>query len=123
MALPKWQRPSDRQRRHLRIRKKVAGTDDVPRLCVYRSLNHTYAQLIDDIKGNTILSVSTALPKFREKIKSGGKVSAAAMVGEALAEEALAKGLKKVVFDRGGYKFHGRVKAVAEAARKKGLIF
>ena len=95
----------------------------MPRLCVYRSLRHTYAQLIDDIKGNTIISVSTAGPKIREKIKSGGKVASALLVGEELAELAIAKGLKRIIFDRGGYRYHGRIKAVAEAARKKGLVF
>lgn len=123
MGITKWLRTDGRQRRHLRVRKKIAGTAQKPRLSVYRSLNHMYAQLIDDDAGKTLVEVSTAAKVLKAKVKSGGNVAAAAVAGEALAERALAMGVTKVVFDRGGYQYHGRVKALAEAARKKGLIF
>ena len=123
MGITKWLREEGRVKRHRRIRKKISGTAEKPRLYVFRSLNHMYAQLIDDIKGATLLSVCSQTPDIREKIKTGGNVKAAAIVGELLAERALSKGFTKVVFDRGGYKYHGRVKALAEAARKKGLVF
>jgi large subunit ribosomal protein L18 len=118
-----WVRLEGRARRHLRIRKKICGTAERPRLSVRRSLKHIYAQLIDDIKGATLIFVSSKSPALKDKLKTGGDVKAAALVGEFLAQAAVAKGLAKVVFDRGGYKYHGRVKALAEAARKNGLIF
>ena len=108
-----------RQRIHARIRQKLAGTTERPRLNVYRSLNHIYAQVIDDQKGETLVSAST----LRIKLKSGGNVAAAKEIGKAVAEKALAKGIKQVVFDRGGYLYHGRVKALADAAREVGLEF
>ena len=123
MGTPKWIRVDGKERRHLRIKKKIFGTSSRPRLCVRRSLNHTYAQLIDDDAGKTIVSASTTSPDVRGKLKSGGNVKASSLVGEALAERAISKGLTKVVFDRAGYRYHGRVKALAEAARKKGLQF
>ncbi len=108
-----------RKRIHTRIREKLAGTTERPRLNVYRSLNHIYAQLIDDQKGETVASAST----LAMKLKSGGNVAAAKEVGKAVAEQAVAKGVKQVVFDRGGYLYHGRVKALADAAREAGLEF
>jgi large subunit ribosomal protein L18 len=108
-----------RQRIHDRIRAKVAGTAERPRLNVYRSLNHIYAQVIDDAKGITVVSASTKAAK----LKTGGNVAAAKEVGKLVAERAQEKGIKKVVFDRGGYLYHGRIKALADAAREAGLEF
>ena len=109
-----------RQRVHDRIRKKLQGTAERPRLNVYRSLNHIYVQVIDDMHGKTLVSASTA---EGEKKKTGGNVTAAKELGKAIAERAKAKGISKVVFDRGGYIYHGRVKALADAARESGLKF
>jgi large subunit ribosomal protein L18 len=108
-----------RQRIHARIREKLAGTAARPRLNVYRSLNHIYAQVIDDQKGETLASASS----MNLKLKTGGNVAAAKEIGKAVAEKAVAKGIKQVVFDRGGYLYHGRVKALADAAREAGLEF
>jgi len=108
-----------RQRIHSRIREKLAGTAERPRLNVYRSLNHIYAQVVDDQKGETLVSASS----LALKLKSGGNVAAAKEIGKAVAEKAVAKGIKQVVFDRGGYLYHGRVKALADAAREAGLKF
>ena len=112
------------KRRHVhdRIRKKVIGTGERPRLNVYRSLNHIYVQLIDDLKGVTLVSASSAIGKKGER-RTGGNLAAAKSVGKAVAERAQAKGISKVVFDRGGYIYHGRVKALADAAREAGLKF
>ena len=99
------------------------GTISRPRLCVFRSLNHIHAQLIDDSMGQTLVSMSTLDSQVRSKTDGMGKSKKAEIVGTLLAEEALNKGIKQVVFDRGGYKYHGRVKALAEAARKAGLEF
>jgi large subunit ribosomal protein L18 len=112
-------RDAIRQRIHARIRAKIAGTAERPRLNVYRSLNHIYAQVIDDAQGVTLASAST----MAAKIKTGGNIAAAKEIGKAVAEAAVAKGVKKVVFDRGGYLYHGRVKALADAAREAGLDF
>jgi large subunit ribosomal protein L18 len=109
--------------RHRRVRQKVAGTILRPRLCVFRSLNHIHAQLIDDSKGQTLVSMNTLDSQVRSKTDGMGKSEKAGIVGTLLAEEALNKGIKRVVFDRGGYRYHGRVKALAEAARKSGLEF
>src|ERR1022692_3778653 len=106
-----------RQRIHERIRRKLSGTTERPRLNVYRSLNHIYAQVIDDQTGQTLVSASTI------KMKTGGNVAAAKEIGKAVAEKAVEKGIKKVVFDRGGYLYHGRIKALADAAREAGLEF
>ena len=106
-----------RQRIHQRIRRKLAGTAERPRLNVYRSLNHIYAQVIDDQAGTTLVSASTI------KMKSGGNVAAAKEIGKTIAELAREKGVKKVVFDRGGFLYHGRIKALADAAREAGLEF
>jgi large subunit ribosomal protein L18 len=107
---------------HERIRKKLQGTPDRPRLNVYRSLNHIYVQLIDDMAGTTLVSASSAEGKKEER-RTGGNVAAAKAVGKTIAERAKAKGVTKVVFDRGGYIYHGRVKALADAAREAGLQF
>jgi len=106
-----------RQRIHDRIRRKLAGTGERPRLNVYRSLNHIYAQVIDDQTGQTLASASSI------KLKTGGNVAAAREIGKKVAELAVEKGIKKVVFDRGGYLYHGRIKALADAAREAGLEF
>ena len=106
-----------RLRIHKRIRSRMQGTPERPRLTVFRSLAHTYAQVIDDSKGVTLVSASTA------GVKSGGNIEAAKKIGAAVAQKALENGIKKVVFDRGGYIYHGRVKALADAAREAGLEF
>jgi large subunit ribosomal protein L18 len=111
-----------RQRVHTRIREKIAGTAARPRLNVYRSLNHIYTQLIDDATGTTLVSASSQGKKDDAK-SYGGNVESAKLVGKSIAEKALEKGIKKVVFDRGGYLYHGRVKALADAAREAGLDF
>lgn len=119
-------RKEARSRRHIRLRKKVTGNAERPRLSVFKSLRHIYAQIIDDTAGKTILCASTLEPEIKkqtDKAKSGGNVEGAKIVGEIIAERALANGIKKVVFDRGGNIYHGRVAALAEAARKKGLDF
>lgn len=112
-----------RIKRHFRVRKRVLGTSERPRLSVFKSLNHIYAQIIDDISKTTVLTVSTLSPDVRERIKYGGNIEAAKFVGEVLGKKALEKDVSKVVFDRGGYPYHGRVKALAEAAREAGLMF
>ena len=108
-----------RQRRKAGIRKRVAGTPDRPRLTVYRSLQHIYAQVIDDITGNTLVAASSV----QDKLDNGGNIAAAEKVGSVLAEKAKAAGVNQVAFDRNGFRYHGRVKALAEAARKGGLQF
>jgi large subunit ribosomal protein L18 len=111
-----------RRRVHDRIRKKLMGTSERPRLNVYRSLNHIYVQVIDDLEGVTLVSASSAEGKKQSRT-TGGNLAAAKAVGKNIAERAKAKGITKVVFDRGGYIYHGRVKAVADAAREAGLQF
>src|ERR1700761_4855904 len=111
-----------RQRVHTRIRTKMTGTAERPRLNVYRSLNHIYTQIIDDASGKTLASASTVAKKGEEG-KAGGNVEAAKAIGKLIAERAQAAGVKKVVFDRGGYLYHGRIKALADAAREAGLEF
>ena len=108
-----------RQRIHSRIRARLTGTTERPRLNVYRSLNHIYAQVIDDQKGETLVSASS----LQLKLKTGGNIATAKEIGKAVAELAVKKGIKKVVFDRGGYLYHGRIKALADAAREAGLEF
>ena len=112
-----------RTRRRAAIRHRVTGTPERPRLCVYKSLNHFYAQVIDDTEGRTLAAASSLDAGLRGDGKKGGNISAAAEVGRLVAERAKDKGVQKVVFDRGGFKYHGRVKAFAEAARKAGLEF
>lgn len=107
--------------RHKKIRAVISGTSNTPRLCVFRSNKHIYAQLIDDEKGTTILAVNDL--ELKNKKKKDNKKNIASEVGEAIANKAKEKGIKKVVFDRGGYRYHGRVKALAEGARKGGLEF
>ena len=113
-----------RERAHLRIRSRVSGTAERPRLSVFKSLNYVYAQLIDDRQGVTLAAASSLEPELKGKLTGGtGNGAAAKLVGEAIAERAKAKGIEKVVFDRGGYVYHGKVKQLAEAAREKGLQF
>lgn len=109
--------------RHQRLRKKVIGTVERPRLCVHRSINNLYAQVVDDVQGKVLFGMSTLTKEFRTKVKKGGNIQAANLLGEVFALKVKEKGIKKVCFDRGGYQFHGRVKAFAEAARKSGLEF
>jgi len=109
--------------RHERIRDGLSGTPDRPRLCLHRSLNNLQAQIVDDSVGKILIGKSTLAKDVKSKLKSGGNVNAATALGEALAAEAIKKGIKKVAFDRGGYMYHGRIKAFAEAARKAGLEF
>lgn len=116
-------REDNRKRRHIRIRKKVAGTQERLRLSVYRSLNHIYAQIIDDTKGSTLVSASSLDSPVKGMKQHKGNIATATKVGGLIANKAQEKGIKKVVFDRGGYLYHGRVKALAEAAREAGLEF
>ncbi|MBR7074358.1 MAG: 50S ribosomal protein L18 [Oscillospiraceae bacterium] len=111
---------AQRIKRHNRVRGKISGTAERPRLCVFRSENHIYAQIIDDVAGNTLVSASTVEKSFEGK---GSNIEAAKKIGALIAERALKKGLEDVVFDRGGYIYHGRVKALAEGAREGGLKF
>jgi large subunit ribosomal protein L18 len=116
-------RSSERNRIHKRIRAKISGSAIRPRLCIYRSLKYVYAQIVDDAKGTTLVAASTAEKNLRADMKQASNIKAAKVVGKAIAERALAKGIEAVVFDRGGYLYHGRVKAIAEAARESGLKF
>lgn len=111
------------QKRHQTIRIKLAGTSEAPRLAVYRSTKHIYAQLIDDEKGITIVSASSVDKDLKTKLGHGGNIESAKAVGEAIAKKALKKGVKDVVFDRGGFLYHGRIAALADAAREAGLNF
>ena len=111
---------AQRLKRHKRVRAKISGTPERPRLCVFRSLNHIYAQVIDDVAGNTLVSASSVEKAFEG---SGSNCEGAKKVGAAVAERALKKGIEEVVFDRGGYIYHGRVQALAEGAREGGLKF
>ena len=116
-------RAEARLKRHYRIRNKVNGTAQKPRLAVFRSNKHMYAQIIDDVAGNTIVAASTMESDIASKVEFTSTVEAASAVGEAIAKKALEKGISEVVFDRGGYVYHGKVKALAEAAREAGLQF
>jgi len=116
-------RNENRKRRHWRVRKKVCGTGERPRLNVFRSKRHIYAQIIDDVDGHTLAAASSLDPALRASLSSGGNREAARKVGELIAERALDRGITKVIFDRGGYLYHGRVRELADAAREKGLIF
>ncbi|MFC2024148.1 50S ribosomal protein L18 [Chloroflexota bacterium] len=109
--------------RHSRVRERVTGTADRPRLCVFRSLNHIYAQVVDDLRGHTLTCVSTLDPEIKKDIGDRKKSGRAELVGTMVAKRVQSLGIKQVVFDRGGYKYHGRVKALAEAARQAGLKF
>ncbi len=112
-----------RARRHQRIRRQIHGTNERPRLNVFRSLEHIYAQVVDDDMGNTLASASTLDPELKTQLGGLNKTQQAIRVGQLVAQRALAKGLKQVVFDRGGYPYHGRVKALADGAREAGLEF
>ncbi|MFH1651387.1 MAG: 50S ribosomal protein L18 [Chloroflexota bacterium] len=112
-----------RLRRHQRVRRKVHGTADSPRLAVFRSLNHIYAQVIDDVQGHTLAAASTLDTEVKAEANGKAKKEKAELVGALVAKRAIEKGVKQVAFDRGGYQYHGRVKALAEAARKGGLKF
>ena len=119
----KISRDQHRRRIHHRVRQSLSGTADRPRLSVYRSLSHLYAQVIDDSAGKTLASAGSNDKEMRKHTKGGGNVAAAKIVGKTIAERALHKGISQVIFDRGGYRYHGRVKALAEAAREAGLKF
>lgn len=119
----KLTRTEARKRRHVRVRRTVFGTSERPRLSVFRSNEHIYAQVIDDTQHHTLVAASTLEPTLKETLKSGDTCEASVQVGRLVAERAIAKGIQKVVFDRGGNLYHGRVKALAEAAREAGLDF
>ncbi|MGA7622231.1 MAG: 50S ribosomal protein L18 [Candidatus Acidiferrales bacterium] len=125
MAAPvhRLSREAHRRRIHVRTRKTLAGTADRPRLCVHRSSKHIRAQVVDDQTNRTIVSASSLDGEVRKTIKGGGNIAAAKVVGKIIAERAKEKGVENVVYDRGGYQYHGRVKALAEAAREAGLKF
>ena len=111
-----------RKKRQVRVRKKVSGSTERPRLCVFRSTKHIYAQIIEDVSGKTLAAASTVAKDAKDS-KYGGNVEAAKLVGKQIAEKALAQDIKQVVFDRNGYLYHGRIKALADAAREAGLTF
>lgn len=119
----KESRKDARDRRHRRVRIKVSGTQETPRLAVFRSLNHIYAQVIDDTAGHTLVSASTLDGEVKGKLEGKNKTAESELVGSLVAKRALEHGIKQVAFDRGGNKYHGRVKALADAARKEGLKF
>ncbi len=122
--MKRWVKLEGRERRQALIREKVIGTPERPRMNIYRSLDHMYVQVIDDTIGKTLVSLSTASPDLRDKVKKDtGNVKGAGLLGTAVADLCKKKGIAKVVFDRAGYLYHGRVKALAEAARKGGLQF
>ncbi len=109
--------------RHIRVRKKVRGTAERPRLCVFRSLRHIYAQIIDDTQGNTLAAATSQEAENQQSAAAGSKLALSEAVGKLVAERAKAKGITQVVFDRGGYKYHGRIKALADGSREGGLAF
>ncbi|HEU5409711.1 MAG TPA: 50S ribosomal protein L18 [Candidatus Acidoferrales bacterium] len=119
----KLSRDAHRQRIHRRMRQSLAGSEERPRLCVYRSVKHIRVQVIDDAKGHTLASASSLDGDVKKQIKGGGNIASAKIVGKVIAERAKAAGVERVVFDRGGYQYHGRVQALAEAAREAGLKF
>lgn len=121
--LKKVRRNENRKKRHFRVRNKVHGTPERPRLNVFRSAKHIYAQIIDDVAGNTLVAASTLDKEIKENVKYTGNKEAARLVGKLVAKRALEKGIESVVFDRGGYLYHGRVKELAEGAREAGLKF
>lgn len=121
--MTKKTRAESRLKRHVRVRKNIAGTMDRPRICVFRSLAEIYAQVIDDEAGHTLVSASTVDHELREKVKGLKKTDQARLVGELVGKRAIDKGIKQVIFDRGGFRYIGRVKALAEGARKAGLDF
>ena len=121
--LTKREKKAGRLKRHMRVRNQVIGSKERARLSVFRSLKNVYAQLIDDIEGKTLLACSTLHKEIKKKAGYGGNVKSAALLGEEFAKKAKAKGIKRIVFDRGGYRYHGRIKALAEGLRKGGLEF
>ena len=121
--ISKLNKNEDRKKRHARVRLKVSGTAECPRLSVYRSLNHIYAQIIDDVAGNTLVACSSVEKSVMALVEGKSKKEVATIVGQELAKKALAKGIEKVVFDRGGYLYTGRVAALADGAREAGLKF
>ena len=121
--ISKPRRQESRKRKHERVRKKITGTSERPRLCVFRSLTNIYAQVVDDVSGTTLVAASTLEKDIKDKLANGGNRDAAAEVGKLVAARAVEKGISAVVFDRGGYIYHGRVKSLAEAAREAGLQF
>ena len=121
--MAKEDRRSARVRRHARVRARVKGTPSRPRLCVFRSLNHVYAQVIDDVAGHTLAAASTLDPDLTSELDGKGKTDRSSLVGALIAKRALTQGVTQVAFDRGGRRYHGRVKALAEAAREAGLKF
>ena len=123
VSVRRLSREDHRRRIHLRMRKRLVGTGERPRLCVHRSTKHIRAQVIDDASGRTIVSASSLDKEVRAKLKGGGNIAASKVVGKEIAERAKSKGIEQVVFDRGGYQYHGRVQALAEAAREAGLKF
>ena len=125
MAAPvrRLSREAHRRRIHVRMRKRISGTTERPRLCVHRTSKHIRAQVVDDETGRTLVSASSLDAEVRKLIKGGGNIAAAKVVGKMIAQRARDKGVEKVVYDRGGYQYHGRVQALAEAAREAGLKF
>lgn len=121
--MPQFNRKLARAKRHVRIRARIQGTDARPRLCVFRSLNNIYAQVIDDVKGTTLVAASSLDPEIKGQLDGKKKTEISQLVGAAIANRAKEKGISQVAFDRGGYLYHGRVKALAESARKEGLKF
>ncbi|MBE7057352.1 MAG: 50S ribosomal protein L18 [Ruminococcaceae bacterium] len=121
--IKKVNRKEVRVRKHVRVRKKISGTAECPRLAVFRSASHIYAQIIDDDKGVTLVAASSLDKAIKEKVEFGGNVEAAKEVGKLVAEKAIEAGITDVVFDRGGYMYHGRIQALADSAREAGLKF
>lgn len=121
--IKKQSRNEVRAKKHLKVRKRISGTPERPRMAVFRSNNHMYVQVIDDVAGNTLVSASTLQGEVKEGLEKTNNIDAAAKLGSVIAKRAIDKGIKTVVFDRGGYIYHGKVKALAEAAREAGLEF
>ncbi len=121
--LKRYDRKAVREKKHLRVRKKISGTAERPRLNIFKSLNHIYAQVINDVDGATLVAASSLDAELKDKINFGGNIEAAKLVGALIAKKCSEKGISNVVFDRGGYLYHGRVAAFAEAAREAGLDF
>jgi len=117
------QRRLARMKRQVRVRRKVRGTEERPRLCVFRSAKHIYVQIIEDVTGRTLVTASTASKDIADGVKYTGNIEAAKVVGQAIAKKALEQNIKQVVFDRNGFLYHGRIKALADAAREAGLSF
>jgi large subunit ribosomal protein L18 len=123
VSIRRLSREAHRERIHMRMRKRVVGTPERPRLCVHRSSRHIRAQVVDDTAGRTLASASSLDKDVRTAIRGGGNIAASKVVGKVVADRARAKGIEQVVFDRGGYQYHGRIEALAEAAREAGLKF